>query len=74
MCKVMVVMFWPKTISSADGAFSKSAIAVCSSATMRSTSPEVTKGPCILALVSSRQRLIASATDCGTCVPPGLSK
>ena len=73
-CSVSVVMFWPKTISSGDSAFRKSAIAARARSMISSAACEVTKRPPALALVSSRQREIASATICGTWVPAGLSK
>ena len=67
-------MFWPNTISAADGAFRKSAIASRASATTASEACEVRKTPPRLALLSTRYVVIRSTTESGTWVPPGLSR
>ena len=73
-CSVIVVMFWPKIISSADGALRKSAIASRADCTTTSASDDDAKKAPRFEFFVNRQSVIASATQTGTCVPPGLSK
>jgi hypothetical protein len=54
MAKVRLVMFWPNTISSCDGAFSRSAMARWASSLTASESRDVTKDPPELAFVRAR--------------------